>query len=107
MPRGHKGAPRTPGSGRQKGTPNKYSQNLMGICRDKGLDVFEALVEIALDPINPDRFQSLKELGQYLYPKRKSLEHSGEINTRPYEGLTDEELTLRIEAARRGKALPS
>lgn len=97
MPRGHKGEPRTPGCGRKKGTPNRYTQNLMAICKDKGLDVFEAMVEIALQHENPNRFHSLKELAQYLYPKRKSLEHSGEISN-PYMNKPIEELEALVRA---------
>lgn len=95
---GVKGGPKTPGSGRKKGTPNRFTQNLMGICEEKGLDVFESLVEIALDkdPENKDRFPALKELAQYLYPKRKALEHSGEISN-PYLHLPKQELVKLAE----------
>lgn len=98
MPKGHKGAPRTPGSGRTKGTPNRFTQNLMQICEEKDLDVFQALVEVALDKESSDRFHALKELAQYLYPKRKALEHSGSIDTNPYKNMPIEELEVLVKA---------
>lgn len=98
MPRGHKGEPRTPGSGRQKGTANRFTQNLMEICKEKGLDVFEAMAEVALNPENPNQFQAMKELAQYLYPKRKSLEHSGELNTNPFMNKSIQELEALVKA---------
>lgn len=90
-----KGEPRHPSAGRKKGTPNRFSQNLMKICEEKNLDVFEAMVEIAMESENPNRFHSLKELAQYLYPKRKSLEHSGEI-ANPYMNKSIEELEALV-----------
>lgn len=75
---GAKGKPKDPGSGRQKGTPNKSTQSLMEKCEAKGVDVFEAMLEYVTQPSTMElRFAALKELCQYLYPKRKALEHSG------------------------------
>lgn len=91
-----KGHPRY--GGRSKGTPNRFSQNLIEICKEKDLDVFEALVEIAKNDSHPDNFHSLKELAQYLYPKRKSLEHSGEVNTNPYMLMPFKELEELVKA---------
>lgn len=90
------GKPRHPEAGRKKGTPNRFTQNLMKICEEKNLDVFEALVEIALEHDSPNRFPALRELAQYLYPKRKAIEHSGEINTNPYMGKPIEELEALV-----------
>lgn len=73
MPRGHKGEPRTPGSGRKKGTPNKRTQNLMEICAEEGIDPFRALCRSA-----KESERSLHELCQYVLPKRKALEHTFE-----------------------------
>lgn len=71
---GVRGGPKTPGSGRKPGSVNRYTQNLMELCKEKKLDVFEAMVEIALDLESPNRFHSLKELAQYLYSKRSHTE---------------------------------
>lgn len=87
-----KGKPRPEGAGRKKGTPNKSTQDLFEKCRSKGIDVFEALLDIAINsPKEDNRLHALKDLANYLYPKRKALEHSGEINN-PYAGMTLEEL---------------
>jgi hypothetical protein len=64
--------------GRKAGTPNKATQSLMDKCEAKGLDVFEALIDVAQDGAKNFewRFAALKELAQYLYPKRKAIEVS-------------------------------
>ncbi len=98
-----KGKTRPESSGRKKGTPNKRTEELMAICQEEGLDPFRALVRFAkgepLEDIPIEKkigimlkqFDALKEVCQYLYPKRKALEHSGEINN-PYMDLSVEEL---------------
>lgn len=72
-----KGSPKT--GGRQKGTPNKATQDLMAICEKHGCDPFEGMVIIAVNEKVPDKkFDKLKEIAQYVYPKRKAIEHSTE-----------------------------
>lgn len=79
-----KGNPKDVGAGRKKGTPNKKTELLMEICERHGVNVFEAMVILAVNERIPQvKFDRLKEIAQYLYPKRKSLEHSGEV-----EGIT-------------------
>lgn len=70
-----KGANKTEGSGRKKGTPNRKTQILQDICEQEGVDPFRGLLEITRSDDTNLRFQALKEVCQYLYPKRKSLEH--------------------------------
>jgi hypothetical protein len=72
-----KGQARPKDAGRKKGTPNKKTEALEEICARHGLNPFEGMVKLALeaDDINI-RFNSLKEICQYLYPKRKALEVS-------------------------------
>lgn len=93
-----RGQPRPEGAGRKKGTPNRFTQNLMKICEERNLDVFESMVQIALESENPNRFPALKELAQYLYPKRKAIEHSGQIDTNPYKDKSIEELEALVRA---------
>lgn len=77
---GAKGKPKDAGSGRKKGTPNKKTQDLMDKCEARGVDVFDLMLEYVIHPCPMElRFSALKELCQYLYPKRKALEHSGQI----------------------------
>ncbi len=73
-----KGQPKS--GGRQKGSPNKKTQDLFEKCENAGVDVFDSLLEYVTQPSTLElRFAALKELCQYLYPKRKALEHSGEV----------------------------
>ena len=76
--------------GRQKGTPNKKTFDAKLIAEQLDCDPFEILVHFAKGDadalgykggtIPPDmRLQAAKEASQYLYPKRKAVEHSGEI----------------------------
>lgn len=68
---------RHPGSGRKPGTPNKDTKDLLALCESKGLNPFEALIELALNAETDDKkFDRLKEICQYIYPKRKAIEHS-------------------------------
>lgn len=71
-----KGHPRY--GGRAKGVPNKPTQDLMAICEARGLNVFEAMAELACNEKDLDkRFHRLSEMAKYLYPKRKEVEMSG------------------------------
>lgn len=91
--------------GRAKGTPNKSTQSLMEKCERLGCDPFEILLRFAMgdwkglgyeaqqalkqvteggehiyeDVIPPElRQKSAKEASEYLYPKRKAVEISGD-----------------------------
>lgn len=76
MPRGHAGEPRTPGSGRRKGAPNKVTTELkemiLGALNDAGGK--EYLVRQARD--NPSSFLTL--VGKYI-PSELHQKLSGEI----------------------------
>ena len=75
-----KGKPRPESSGRKKGTPNKNTRDLMAICESKGIDVFQSMVELAIIAEDPaTKFIRLSEIAKYLYPKRKEVEHSGQL----------------------------
>lgn len=76
-----KGKPRPPGAGRKAGTPNKSSLDLVQKCIDRGIDVFDELLQIAMTETNPlDRFKMFSEIAQYIYPKRKALEVEANVN---------------------------
>jgi hypothetical protein len=62
--------------GRQKGTPNKATAQLVDIFSEKGLMVPERLCELLPELEPKDQAKVLTELMQYLYPKRKAVEHS-------------------------------
>lgn len=71
--------------GRQKGTPNKNTQNLIERAEALGTDPFEILCHIASNnwralgyrsnPIElKDRQSAADSLCQYMYPKRKAVD---------------------------------
>ncbi|MBA3684060.1 MAG: hypothetical protein H0W72_02325 [Planctomycetes bacterium] len=79
MPRNVKGQPRV--GGRIKGTPNKRTQDVMDRLAELGCDPIEGMARIAMDEGAPIEVRSrmYSELAQYVAPKRKAIEHSGEI----------------------------
>lgn len=67
--------------GRPKGVPNKMTLDLIAICEAKGINPFEALLEMAMTSEDEGiRMQALKEVCQYVLPKRKAVEHTGVVN---------------------------
>lgn len=77
MPKGfQKGAPRHPDAGRKKGTPNRLTTNLFKVLEEENCDPFRALARIASNEKYDIelRVGCYKDLCQYIYPKRKSLE---------------------------------
>ncbi len=91
-PKGHKRY-----GGRGKGTLNKATTALEAICIEEGIDPFRGLCKLAKcgDPLLS--FSAIKELCQYLYPKRKALEVTADIDPewiemiKSIESLTKEE----------------
>lgn len=97
-----KGKPRAEGVGRKKGTPNKKTQSLMELCDSGGFTPFEDMLKLTHHPDPELSFHALKEVCQYLYPKRKALEHSGPdggpIETKDVlDERTDEELIKMVK----------
>ena len=108
--------------GRAKGTPNKGISELKQRAKEIGIDPFDVLLYFAkgdwkslgynqsfitrvgkggetydIERITPEmRMKAAGEAAQYLHPKLKAIEHSGDIGTsgdeRPLGHLTDEEL---------------
>ena len=106
MPRPNKGE-KTPGSGRKKGTPNKR-RSVLEACEQVGIDPFQEMAKVAAGKhenamLMEYQFDAIKELCQYLEPKKKAIEHSGEVNQRLIEeaerlqGLTKEDLKKVIQ----------
>lgn len=73
-----KGHPRY--GGRVKGKPNKMTLDLIALCEAKGINPFEALLEMALHEDPNIQMQAIKEICQYVLPKRKAVEHTGVVN---------------------------
>ncbi len=74
-----RGAPKPAGSGRRKGTPNRATAEISERLAELGCDPIEGMASIAANEANPAelRGRMYAELAQYVYPKRKAVEHSG------------------------------
>jgi hypothetical protein len=63
--------------GRAKGVPNKKTLSLIERCEEYGYDSFEEMIRAAQEESEPkERFRMAAEIAQYIYPKRKAIEHS-------------------------------
>ncbi len=69
--------------GRKKGVPNKRTQEVTEKLEELGCDPIAGMALIALDASNPPelRGRMFSELAQYVFPKRKAIEYSGDIQT--------------------------
>jgi hypothetical protein len=80
MPRGGS-KPGERRGGRQKGTPNKKTANVQEKLDKLGCDPIEGMARIAIEAMEIKDYQlagnMLKELAQYVAPKRKAMEVSG------------------------------
>jgi|SRR6185437_15608215 len=63
--------------GRQKGTPNKATKELLEICKKKGVKPFERLLDFCQHADPSIAMAAVKEACQYLYAKRKAVEIIG------------------------------
>jgi len=93
------------GGGSRKGRPNRakfaFREELQKYCDDLGFDPFHALVHMARDEhLDNDqlRFLELKELCQFLQPKLRSVELTGD-EARPVALDFKTTLTRAIELA--------
>ena len=73
-----KGYPRS--GGRAKGTPNKKTAEVRELLLSLKCDPVRGMALIAMNKKNPAelRGRMYSELAQYLFPKRKAIEVSGE-----------------------------
>lgn len=89
-------------SGRKKGTPNKKTVELLQTLQKYNFDPAEALVHcykeaqkifeyrkkrgnLAGALVALDRMESpAAELAQYVFPKKKAIEHSGEVGVKTF-----------------------
>lgn len=75
--------------GRQKGTPNKRTQTLMGQLASLEFDVVKELVENLRQPemdVN-ERARVIVKMWDFIYPKRKAIDLGNDDSTK--ETLTD------------------
>lgn len=66
--------------GRPKGSTNKRTFKVANILEKQGINPLAEMAKMVQDPNVSDRVKAdiLKELGSYLYPKRKAIEVSGD-----------------------------
>tara|TARA_Y100000310_G_C20342752_1_gene650586 strand:- start:36 stop:401 length:366 start_codon:yes stop_codon:yes gene_type:complete len=86
--------------GRQKGTPNKRSQDAIERLEALKFDPLEEMVRIARsdDSTLELKARMCAELAGYKYPKRKALEVTGNVH-QTFEDVLDELERLDIERA--------
>ena len=97
---GHSGNPK----GRGKGTPNKKTVEFMQMLEEKGFDPGAAYVELFQKQMqlyeekrkqNPKHkisqgvllnqaSQTLNNICQYVYPRKKAVEHTGEVGVKTF-----------------------
>jgi hypothetical protein len=67
--------------GRQKGTPNKKTLGVTEKLEALACDPIEGIARTAMDETQPMALRTsiYRELAQYVTPKRKALEHKGEM----------------------------
>lgn len=88
--------------GRRPGSKNKRT-SVLEICEESGLDPFRELARIGGDRSDPNQFGALKELCQYIEPKKKAVEVSGGLDLRVQQeldalmGLSEEELQALLK----------
>ena len=97
------GSPKTPGSGRQKGTPNKYRVDtraqLQAFLDSRGINVFETLVTTMLTTTDEKvKVQCATVIADRLMPRLKAVELSGDPDKPLSLQLTPEQRQARIAA---------
>jgi hypothetical protein len=77
--------------GRQKGTPNRPSADVRDILVKMKCEPIEGIARIAMDEKNPPdlRGRMYAELASFVYPKRKAVEVSGEVQVRLADQLRE------------------
>ena len=75
-----KGDAKPANSGRKKGTKNKNNLGVQERLEQKGINCIDEILDIARTTEDEQiRFQCYKELLKYVYPQRKAVEFTNEI----------------------------
>jgi hypothetical protein len=90
---------RTKTGGRTEGTPNKATNDLLNKCQEAGIDPWKEILSIAADRGHPDRFNALKEILPYLYPKRKAIEVTQDNPSQELSRLSPQQLSEKVSKA--------
>ena len=75
--------------GRREGTPNRRTLEIIEKLEALGCDPVEGMAKLAADENNSAelRGRMYAELAQYVAPKRKAVEHSGDLTLRHEDQL--------------------
>ncbi len=67
--------------GRPKGTPNRKTREVQDILAKLKCDPIAGMAKIALNPKHSPELRGKMhaELAKYVYPQRKAVEHSGDL----------------------------
>lgn len=92
--------------GPKKGQLQKRTQDLLAKCQAFNIDIWEEMLKELISPQTdqPSRIALLKEMAQYLYPKRKAIEISQESDLRlaeqakEFQALPKHEQALLLQA---------
>ena len=82
--------------GRSKGTKNRRTQEVVNMLNELDCSPIEGLANIAKMAMEKQDYalagNMYKELAQYMYPKRRAIEVSAEVNSSiEIENLTDQQ----------------
>ena len=90
--------------GREAGTPNKRTQEVIEKLEALSCDPIEGMAQIAQQARKENNLhlagQMYKELAQYIAPKRKSVELATDYPKNSVEQMTDDELHAALEETR-------
>ncbi len=97
-PRGHERY-----GGRQKGAPNRRTFDAVAKLEALGFDPLEAMAKVAMDSDTPLEIRAslLKELAQYVYPKRKALDAPVLLEFEP-DATLHEQATVVLRSMAKG-----
>jgi hypothetical protein len=75
-----------PGPGRPKGSKNARTVDLEAKLEALGCDPLVFMASVMLDASNPIdlRMKAASELAQYIAPKRKAVEHTGDVSVQSF-----------------------
>lgn len=96
-----KGSIKTPGSGRVKGTPNKSTQKVLEMCRERaGITPAEVLAEALKDPAQ--KLWAAEKLMPYCYAKPVADGEAADDKDPPI-AMSQEQLLALVDKARSKK----
>ena len=75
------GMQKVPGSGRQKGVANKFSLNVLGHLKERGLEPVQEILKLLPSVDNAKQLEAWLKLLSYCYPTLKSIDLQGDLGS--------------------------